>query len=69
MKLKQDNDEDYIFIEASAGSGNFSQFLPSDRMIAMDIETKNYLTWEPKDEKKYCTYILLRYKLLTILTL
>lgn len=55
------NIEDYIFVEPSAGSGNFLHYLPSERLIAMDIEPKNnniieqdFLEWQNyQPDKKY----------------
>jgi hypothetical protein len=59
-----DNENEYTFIEPSAGSGNFLQFLPKDRTIALDIDPKgknileqDYLDWKPTDKtKKYIVF-------------
>lgn len=52
--------DDCIFIEPSAGSGNFYQFLPPNQRIGLDIfplnneiQKQDFLTWEmPKTNKK-----------------
>jgi hypothetical protein len=57
------NPDDYIFVEPSAGSGNFLRVLPQNT-IAMDIEPRadhiikqDYLLWEPIDKtKKYIVF-------------
>ena len=53
-----DNEDNYTFIEPSAGSGNFLQNLPKDRTIALDIEPKGdgienatFLHWSPPTNK------------------
>ena len=64
MKKIKDNENKYIYIEPSAGSGNFLKILPIDRTIALDIESKNpniieqdYLYWKPIDlNKKYIVF-------------
>lgn len=52
----------YIFIEPSAGSGNFLELFPTKSRIGLDIEPRNeeiqkqdYLTWKPEiaNNKKY----------------
>ena len=57
-----DSEENYIFIEPSAGNGNFLKILPNDRRIGVDIEPRSdeilkedYLYWNPElsDKKKY----------------
>jgi len=57
--------DDYIFIEPSAGDGNFMKVFPQDRIIAMDIEpkadgitTQDYLEWLPPEnsDKKYVVF-------------
>lgn len=52
--------ENYIFIEPSAGNGCFLKILPNDKRIGLDIEPKfneilkqNYLDWKPSENKKY----------------
>lgn len=59
-KLKELNlDEKYYnYIEPSAGNGNFLNFLPKDRTIALDIEPRNekilnqdFLNWFPKQKE------------------
>jgi hypothetical protein len=54
------NEEEYIFIEPSAGDGSFYNILPGDRRIGIDIESRiegvietNYLKWQPEANKKY----------------
>ena len=46
----------YTYIESSAGSGNFLNVLPTDRIIALDIEPKSdgiiqqdFLDWTPSE--------------------
>lgn len=59
----EENANDYIFIEPSAGNGSFLNVLPSST-IALDIEPKHerikkqdYLTWSPKNKnKKYIVF-------------
>ncbi len=62
MKNNSENEEDYIFIEPSAGNGNFLNILPKDRRIGIDIEPRtdeiikeDYLDWKPESckENKY----------------
>jgi len=55
-----DNKEDYTYIEPSAGSGNFLKLLPKNRRIGLDIEslldeieTQDFLDWNPKDNLKF----------------
>lgn len=50
-----DNESDYVFIEPSAGKGNFLKALPENRRIGMDIEPtgenviqQDYLSWTPE---------------------
>lgn len=52
--------KEYIYIEPSAGDGNFLGILPQDRRIGIDIESNNkeviikdYMSWEPFDNRKY----------------
>lgn len=49
-----ENENEYIYIEPSAGNGNFLNILPSNRRIGIDIEPKNdeiikhdFLNWLP----------------------
>lgn len=49
-----ENEKEYIYIEPSAGNGNFLNILPSNRRIGIDIEPKNdeiikhdFLNWLP----------------------
>lgn len=56
------NENDYTYIEPSAGDGSFFNELPKDRRIGIDIEPKcdevisgNFLKWYPKNDKKYIT--------------
>ena len=55
-----DSEENYTFIEPSAGNGVFLKLLPKDRRIGFDIEPKfseiqkqDYLDWNPTENKKY----------------
>ena len=50
----------YIFIEPSAGAGAYFDLLPKDRRFGIDLYNKrtdiltaDYLTWWPKEDKKY----------------
>ena len=59
LKKYNENISKYIYIEPSAGSGNFVKILPIGRTIAMDIDPKaenimkqDYLLWKPNDDKK-----------------
>lgn len=60
LKICKDEHKDYVYIEPSAGSGNFLKVLPAERRIGLDIEPKNpeikqtnYLYWEPEKKQKY----------------
>lgn len=60
LKKYGDNYKKYIFIEPSAGSGNFLKLLPLNKRIGLDIESKNpeiiqadYLTWSPDVTGKF----------------
>lgn len=64
-KLKElgENEEEYDYIEPSAGAGVFLDILPKDRTIGLDIEPRrsdvkqhDYLTWYPNEEKKYVVF-------------
>jgi hypothetical protein len=53
----------YMYIEPSAGSGNFLGVLPVNRRIGIDIESDNpeiitadYLSWYPAANKKYIVF-------------
>lgn len=53
-------ENNYIFIEPSAGNGSFLKILPMDRRIGLDIEPRcdeiikqDYLDWYPNENKKY----------------
>lgn len=58
-----ENADEYIYIEPSAGEGSFLNLLPKERRIGIDIEPKygeiiegDYLRWMPSDmSKKYIT--------------
>jgi DNA-cytosine methyltransferase len=59
LKKYKDN-ENYTFIEPSAGNGVFLKILPSNKRIGFDIEPRfneirkqDYLDWEPNENKKY----------------
>jgi len=54
LKKNGDNDDEYIYIEPSAGDGSFIKALGEKKYIAFDIEPRHkniteqdYLTWEP----------------------
>ncbi len=56
----KEKEEEYIYVEPSAGDGSFVKILPKSRVISMDIEPRSdeimeydYLEWYPKDNKKY----------------
>jgi hypothetical protein len=60
LETHKDMDNDYIYIEPSAGNGSFLKVLPEKRRIGIDIEPKfpeikkgNYLYWEPEKNRKY----------------
>jgi hypothetical protein len=63
-KLKELGDNNnYTFIEPSAGSGSFLNVLPKDKTIAFDIEPlgeniieQDYLDWYPTENKKYVVF-------------
>jgi hypothetical protein len=53
----------YIYVEPSAGSGNFLSVFPVDRRIGLDIEPKidevkeqDYFEWEPVEEGRYVVF-------------
>lgn len=57
LEKNRENEEEFIYIEPSAGSGNFLKILPKNRTIAVDIEPKgpdiieaDYLKWLPTDK-------------------
>lgn len=61
-KKEKVNTDEYTFIEPSAGTGSFYNLMPFDRKIGIDIEKfrnrphyvqSDFLTWEPKKNKKY----------------
>ena len=52
------NEDDYLFLEPSAGDGAFYKILPENKRIGLDIEPKldgiikqDFLTWNPKNNK------------------
>lgn len=54
LKKYGDKEDDYIYIEPSAGDGSFIKTLPKNKYLAFDIEPRNdniqeqdYLTWQP----------------------
>ena len=58
-----DNDNDYFYIEPSAGNGNFLGVFPPDRRVGLDIEPRNdeiicadYLSWKPKSRGLYVVF-------------
>ena len=63
LEMKTTLENDYIFIEPGAGSGNFMSVLPKEKTIGLDVEPngdnileQDYLTWTPQD--KYQKYIV-----------
>lgn len=55
------NENEYSFLEPSAGDGAFYKILPEGRRIGLDIEPKfdgiikqDFLSWSPKNEKIVC---------------
>jgi hypothetical protein len=63
IKQYNENVEDFIFIEPSAGDGSFLQVLPKDNTISMDIEPQNplitkqdYLDWKPATNKRFVVF-------------
>ncbi len=53
-----EKEEEYMYIEPSAGDGSFMKVLPQDRVIGMDIEPRgdhikeqDYLEWKPQEKK------------------
>jgi hypothetical protein len=55
------NEEDYLFLEPSAGNGSFYKILPEDKRIGLDIEPKldgivkqDFLSWTPNSNKLIC---------------
>tara|TARA_Y100000992_G_scaffold277738_1_gene222811 strand:- start:210 stop:1241 length:1032 start_codon:yes stop_codon:yes gene_type:complete len=59
IKLYGDDPEKYLYVEPSAGSGNFLEHLPLDRRVGIDIEPNNneiilgdYLSYSPPSEEK-----------------
>jgi hypothetical protein len=63
VEILENNKEDlcdYMFIEPSAGNGNFLKILPVEQRIGLDIESEcseilihDYLSWTPDVDKKY----------------
>jgi len=61
LKFYKEQEKEYIYIEPSAGNGNFLNLLPINRRIGIDIESKNkeiieydYLKWKPNNiDNKY----------------
>ena len=60
MNKNGDCENDYTFIEPSAGSGSFLKLLPQEKRIGLDIEPKweeiikqDFLDWHPHENKKY----------------
>lgn len=60
MNKNGDCENDYTFIEPSAGSGSFLKLLPQEKRIGLDIEPKceeimkqDFLEWHPHENKKY----------------
>jgi len=57
LAKNQEKEEEFTYIEPSAGSGNFLKVLPENKTIAVDIEPKceniieaDYLKWLPTDK-------------------
>ena len=60
LKKYNDFENEYTFIEPSAGNGSFLKVLPVGKRIGLDIEPKcdeiiqqDYLNWNPSKNKKY----------------
>ena len=60
MNKNGDCENNYTFIEPSAGSGSFLKLLPHEKRIGLDIEPKceeiikqDFLEWHPHENKKY----------------
>ena len=60
MKSYGDVEEEYTYIEPSAGNGSFLTLLPSDRRIGFDIEPRHkeiikqdFLDWVPIQKRKF----------------
>lgn len=60
LKKYNDFENEYTFIEPSAGNGSFLKVLPVGKRIGLDIEPKcdeiieqDYLDWNPSKNKKY----------------
>jgi len=63
LQEKGETDDDYTYIEPSAGDGSFLKILPENRTLAIDIEPKgenietaDYLTWIPPPNQKYIVF-------------
>tara|TARA_B110000285_G_scaffold85010_1_gene97490 strand:+ start:8062 stop:9306 length:1245 start_codon:yes stop_codon:yes gene_type:complete len=63
LQEKGETDDDYTYIEPSAGDGSFLKILPENRTFAIDIEPKgenietaDYLTWSPPPNHKYIVF-------------
>jgi hypothetical protein len=64
LNINNENVDDFIFIEPSAGSGAFYKLLPAEKRVGMDImplhpelETQDFLSWEPHDKTKKYIFI------------
>jgi len=64
LAKNQEKEEEFTYIEPSAGSGNFLKILPENKTIAVDIEPNcesiieaDYLKWLPTD--KTAKYIVI----------
>lgn len=60
LKVHQISLKDYIFIEPSCGDCSFYDLMPKNQRIGIDLEYKNeeilcqnFLSFTPKDKKKY----------------
>lgn len=63
LQEKGETDNEYTYIEPSAGDGSFLKILPENKTLAIDIEPKgenietaDYLNWTPPLNKKYIVF-------------
>ena len=63
LQEKGETDNEYTYIEPSAGDGSFLKILPENKTLAIDIEPKgenietaDYLNWTPPLYKKYIVF-------------
>ena len=63
LQEKGETDNEYTYIEPSAGDGSFLKIIPENKTLAIDIEPKgenietaDYLNWTPPLYKKYIVF-------------